>query len=95
MFSSDNARGSRCTKATALLLSWEDEVPQLPGLLEMGELKNVFVSLYRFEIEEWHIPSKNSHLELKVRTLQFLKDSASRDLKIVYYTGHRKLSTHR
>jgi hypothetical protein len=92
VFSSD--RRSRYTHVSALLLSWEDEDPQLPVSLEIRDLKDTFVDLYGFEVEEWRIPTLNSHMELNIRVLDFLKDSTSKHLKIVYYAGHGKLSNH-
>jgi hypothetical protein len=92
VFSSD--RRSRYTKVTALLLSWEDEDPQLPVSLEIKELKDVLVNLYGFEVDEYKISQINSHGALNLRILQFLEASDSKNLKIVYYAGHGKLSTH-
>jgi hypothetical protein len=92
VFSSD--RRSRYTQVSALLLSWEDEDPQLPVSLEIKELKDVFVNQYGFDVDEWQIPAANSHMELNMKVLQFLKDSSSKHLKIVYYAGHGKLSNH-
>jgi hypothetical protein len=87
-------RRSRYTQVSALLLSWEDEDPQLPVSLEIRALKEVFVELYGFEVEEWLIPPVESHGELNMRVLNFLKGSNSKHLKIVYYAGHGKLSNH-
>lgn len=92
VFSSD--RRSRYTKVTVLLLSWEDEDPQLPVSLEIEELKDVFVNLYGFEVDEWFIPPINSHGALNLKILQFLQDSCAKHLKLVYYAGHGRLSTH-
>jgi hypothetical protein len=91
-FSDD--RRSRYTQVSALLLSWKDEDPQLPVSVEIRALKEAFVNLYGFEVEEWQIPPTNSHMELNMRVLNFLKDSCSKHLKIVYYAGHGKLSNH-
>jgi hypothetical protein len=92
VFSSDQR--SRYTQVSALLLSWEDEDPQLPVSLEINALKDVLVNLYEFEVEEWKIPTQDSHMELNLKILQFLKDSSTKHLKIVYYAGHGKLSNH-
>lgn len=92
VFSTD--RRSRYTQVSALLLSWEDEDPQLPVSLEIHALKDVFVELYGFEVEEWLIPQVDSHGELNMKVLNFLKGSNSNHLKIVYYAGHGKLSNH-
>jgi len=92
VFSSD--RRSKYTKVSALLLSWEDEDPQLPVSLEIKELKDVLVNLYGFEVDEWNIPAANSHGALNLKILQFLEDSSTKHLKLVYYAGHGKLSNH-
>ncbi|TVY45494.1 hypothetical protein LSUB1_G000873 [Lachnellula subtilissima] len=92
VFASD--RRSRYTRVSALLLSWEDEDPRLPVSLEIRDLKHVFITLYGFEVQEWQIPAVDSHVELNMRVLQFLKDGGSGHLKIVYYAGHGKLSNH-
>jgi len=89
-----NDRRSKYTQVSALLLSWEDEDPRLPVSLEVCALKDVFVNLYGFEVEEWQIPATNSHMELNLKVLEFLKDSSINHLKIVYYAGHGKLSNH-
>jgi hypothetical protein len=92
VFSSD--RRSRYNKVSVLLLSWEDEDPELPVSLEIAALKDVFVDLYGFQVEEWLIPPQHSHMKLNMRVLNFLEDSSSRHLKIAYYAGHGKLSNH-
>jgi hypothetical protein len=92
VFSSD--RRSRYTQVSALLLSWEDEDPQLPVSLEINALKDVLVNLYGFEVDEWKIPAYESHMELNLKILHFLKDSSTKHLKVVYYAGHGKLSNH-
>lgn len=92
VFSSE--RRSRYTQVSALLLSWEDEDPQLPVSLEINTLKDVLVNLYGFEVEEWKIPARDSHIGLNRKILQFLEDSSTKHLKVVYYAGHGKLSNH-
>jgi hypothetical protein len=88
VFSSD--RRSKYTKVSALLLSWEEEDPQLPVSLEINTLKDVLVNLYGFEVEEWKIPAHDSHIRLNRKILQFLEDSYTKHLKVVYYAGHGK-----
>jgi hypothetical protein len=88
LFSSD--RRSKNTKVSTLLLSWEDEDPQLPVCWEINTLKDVLVNLYGFEIEEWKIPAHDSHIRLNRKILQFLEDSSTKHLKDVYYAGHGK-----
>ena len=85
---------SRYTQVSVILLSWEHEDPRLPVSLEISALKSVLVDLYGFDVEEYQIPAINSHLELNSRILNFLKDSDTKHLKIVYYAGHRKLNNH-
>ena len=92
VFSTD--RRSRYTQVSALLISWEDEDPQLPVSIEINALKAVFVDLYGFAVEEYQIPPMNSHKKLTRRILDFFDDENSKHLKIVYYAGHGKLSAH-
>lgn len=92
MFSS--ARRTRYVQVSALLLSWEDEDPRLPVPIERNALKDVIIELYGFEVEEWQIPAVNSRMELNLRVLNFLRNSDTKCLKIVYYAGHGKLSNH-
>lgn len=85
---------SRYSKVDVILLSWEDEDPKLPVSLEIKALAEVFLTLYGFEVEEWLIPSDNSHNKLQKKILQFLGDDEVSHLKIVYYAGHGKLTNH-
>ncbi|KAE9364287.1 hypothetical protein N431DRAFT_421152 [Stipitochalara longipes BDJ] len=94
VFSNTGDRRSRYTKVSAILLSWEDEDPNLPVSLEIESLRDVFINLYGFEVEEWRIPDVKSHTALNLKILQFLDDSDAKHLKIVYYAGHGKLSNH-
>jgi hypothetical protein len=87
-------KGSRYTHRSALLLSWDDEDPNLPVSLEISGLKDVLISLYDFEVEQYDIPAANSHMKVNSRILEFMNDSSSTHLKIVYYAGHGKLSNH-
>ncbi|PMD32388.1 hypothetical protein L207DRAFT_500093 [Hyaloscypha variabilis F] len=94
VFSNTGNRRSRYTKVSAILLSWADEDPNLPVSLEIEALRDVFINLYGFEVEEWKIPDVQSHTALNLKILQFLGDSDIKHLKIVYYAGHGKLSNH-
>ncbi len=85
---SNGKRRSKYTHVSALLLSWEDEDPQLPVSIEIAELKDVLESDYGFNVQEWQIPAEESHIELNSRVLRFLEDSSIKHLKIVYYAGH-------
>lgn len=89
-----NDRRSKYHQTSVLMLSWADEDPDLPVSLEICALRDVFVNLYSFGVEEWQIPAIDSHMELNLKILQFLKDSSPKHLKIVYYAGHGRLSNH-
>ncbi|KAF8854102.1 hypothetical protein BDZ45DRAFT_597553 [Acephala macrosclerotiorum] len=94
VFSGTGHRRFRYSRVSAILLSWEDEDPSLPVSLEIAALREVFINLYGFEVEEWKIPDVNSHTALNLKILQFLGDSDTKHLKIVYYAGHGRLSNH-
>jgi hypothetical protein len=83
---------SRYTKVDVILLSWEDEDPNLPVSREIKELAKIFSDLYAYDVEEWLIPADDSHNRLQKRILDFLGRSDPRHLKIVYYAGHGGLS---
>ena len=85
---------SRYSEVHVILLSWEDEDPKLPVSLEIKALADVFSDLYGFEVEQWLIPSDNSHNRLQKKILKFLGDDDAGHLKIVYYAGHGKLTNH-
>jgi hypothetical protein len=92
-----NTTTSRYTNVYVLLLSWEDEDPQLPVSLEILELFRVFKDIYRFETETWHIPEDDCHAEVCQKILDFKKvgGNSQEHLKIVYYAGHGKLERNR
>jgi hypothetical protein len=77
-----------------ILLSWFEEDPRLPVSLEINALAEVFSNAYGFEVEQWLIPSDNSHNKLQTKILNFLGDDNTSHLKIVYYAGHGKLTNH-
>jgi hypothetical protein len=85
---------SRYAKVDVILLSWEDEDPHLPVSVEITELASVFTNLYEYQVEQWLIPSDNSHNRLQTKILEFLGSSDPEHLKIVYYGGHGKLTNH-
>lgn len=85
---------SRYTEVHVIILSWEDEDPKLPVSLEIKALADVFTEIYGFEVEQWLIPSENSHNKLQSKVLKFLGDDDVGHLKIVYYAGHGKLTNH-
>ncbi|PMD33871.1 hypothetical protein L207DRAFT_589423 [Hyaloscypha variabilis F] len=85
---------SRYTKVDVILLSWEDEDPDLSISSEIRELSDTFTSLYGYQVEEWLIPAEDdSHNKLQVKILQFLWHSDPNHLKIVYYAGHSRLAS--
>jgi len=62
---------------------------------ELRRLSNVFQD-YGFVTKEWQIPSKNSHLDLMMKTGEFIRDADSdKNLFIVYYGGHGRISNER
>ena len=78
-----------------ILLSWEEEDPNLPVSIEIKELREIFKGLYGYEVEEYLIPTEyNCHNRLQSRILEFLGENDPRHLKIVYYAGHGKLTNH-
>jgi hypothetical protein len=85
---------SRYAKVDVILLSWEDEDPNLPVSVEITELASVFTNLYEYQVEQWLIPSDNSHNRLQAKILDFLGSGNPEHLKIVYYAGHGKLTNH-
>jgi hypothetical protein len=85
---------SRYMKIDVILLSWEDEDPKLPVSIEIRELADIFTSLYGYDVVQWLIPSEKPHIRLQAKILQFLGDSDPSHLKIVYYAGHGRLTSH-
>ena len=86
---------SRYRNIHVLLLSWEDEDPQLPVSLEISKLFDVFVNVYHFQAEIWHIPNENSHNIVSRKILEFAGNGSKDDMKIVYYAGHGRLTQNR
>jgi hypothetical protein len=85
-------QSSRYKEVNVILLSWEDEDPELPISSETRKLSDTFANLYRYHVEAWEIPVVDSHNRLQVKILQFLWNSDPSHLKIVYYAGHGKIS---
>jgi hypothetical protein len=80
-------------RVSVLLLSWEDEDPQLPVSQEIEKLETVFRLKYYFETAHFKIPDEDSHYRLTERVMAFVKpekDSGTH-LKILYYAGHGRL----
>ena len=56
---------------------------------ELTRLKNVFESHFRFNTEQWDIPSLQSARALQTKLYDFQDAHQSEDeLLIVYYNGH-------
>jgi len=89
-----NERKSRYTSVTVLVLSWQDEDPNLPVSLEISRLVDVFKEIYLFDVDEWKIPNQNSHWAVNQKIMTFVEPSSSdkEHLKIVYYAGHGRLT---
>jgi hypothetical protein len=85
---------SRYSKVYVLLISWQTQDPKLPVEKEIKALREVFGSIYRYDIEEFRIPDSASHAAVSERINEFVKlnNDSSSDLKIVYYAGHSRLS---
>jgi hypothetical protein len=92
-----NTSKLRYKTVSTLLLSWEDEDPNLPVSIEINELSAVFENGYGFETEKWKIPDQNSHARLNRKILDFVvtEDDPRDYLFIVYYAGHAKLTSDR
>jgi hypothetical protein len=89
-----NETKSRYTKTTVLMLSWEDEDPNLPVSLEISCLADVFRNVYRYHVDEWKIPNQSSHWAVNQKIMDFVRPAPDdrEHLKIVYYAGHGKLN---
>lgn len=85
---------SRYSRVYVLLISWQTQDPKLPVEKEIKALREVFGSIYRYDIEEFRIPDSASHAAVSERINEFVKlnNDSSSDLKIVYYAGHSRLS---
>ena len=89
-----NDTNSRYTKVSVLLLSWEDEDPELPVSREIEKLHAVFRDYYGYETEHWTIPDEHAHWKLSEKIMDFAKpeEGSKTHLKIVYYAGHGRLT---
>jgi hypothetical protein len=92
-----NDTTSRYSKTSVLMLSWQDEDPNLPVSIEISRLSDVFEHMYKFEVDSWKIPAKHSHFELNQKIGAFVRpgDDGTQHLKIVYYAGHARLAKNR
>lgn len=82
--------GNRYEEAHVLLLSWEDD--NLGVEREIRRLKHVFSVLYRFDVQEFKIPSKTPGKATTSRISDFLENDSPSSLLIVYCAGHAHLS---
>jgi len=89
-----NETKSRYTSVTVLVLSWQDEDPNLPVSLEISRLVDVFKNIYHFDVDEWKIPNQNSHWAVNQKIMTFVAPGPNdkEHLKIVYYAGHARLT---
>jgi hypothetical protein len=94
IFPDNGERASKYTRVDVILLSWEDEDPRLPVSEEVKALARTFEDVYGYNVEQWLIPSQQSHIKLQGKILQFLGDDVPDNLKIIYYAGHGKLTNH-
>ena len=87
---------SRYSKGYVLMLTWEDVASRSPES-EVTKLSNVFKDVYRFEVENWIIPSEasNSATNQKISDFINLGGNSDDDLKIVYYAGQTRLIKNR
>jgi hypothetical protein len=89
-----NDAKSKYTSVTVLMLSWEDEDPNLPVSIEISKLFDVFNQVYGFDVERWEIPDRNPQWALTQKIMEFVRPGPDErsDLKIVYYAGHGRLT---
>ncbi|KAH6713371.1 hypothetical protein BKA61DRAFT_552970 [Leptodontidium sp. MPI-SDFR-AT-0119] len=89
-----NDTKSRYTKVSVLMLSWENEDPNLPVSQEIDKLYDVFKNQYRYETDRWTIPDENCHYKLTEKIMDYVKpaEDSKTHLKIVYYAGHARLT---
>jgi len=78
----------------ALLLHWEED--DLGVKVEVERLRTVLEEYYRYSVEEWVIPSTDSHNQLGDEIRRFSRAYKSKDnLLVVYYGGHGYLNAQR
>ncbi|KAI9643508.1 hypothetical protein NHQ30_008127 [Ciborinia camelliae] len=92
-----NDHYSRYTEVHALLISWEDEDPDLQVYAEIQSLRKVLEEDYHFEVQTYAIPNFGSHNALAKKISRFVDYEGKNEknvksmkniLKIVYYGGH-------
>ena len=79
---------SRYKEVHALLLSWQDD--NLGVAKEISELQNVLRWNYRYQVDEWQIPSNRPQRLLRQRIGQLLDDYEDRETLLIVYYGGRK-----
>ena len=82
------------TAVYVLLLRWAED--DLGVQFESSALRKVFETQFRFDVEEWQIPSLNSTRALQKKLYGFQDAHQSEtELLIVYYGGHAKADSRR
>ena len=75
------------TKSSVLLLRWEED--DLGTEVEANDLENVFRDMYRYDTEQYLIPSHDSVTQLEYVLNDFRKaNDDENNLLILYYGGH-------
>ncbi|KAF8850218.1 hypothetical protein BDZ45DRAFT_679913 [Acephala macrosclerotiorum] len=88
-----NRGRSRYAKVNACLIRWAEDETVQP---ELERLYDVFKHGYGFEVEDWTIPTINSHRKLMGKALDFIEEFDARDnLFVVYYAGHGTINENR
>lgn len=82
-----NATNAVLYKAVkVLMLSWKDSA-QKEFKQQLQRLSTEFKA-HNFDVEEYDIESKRSHLRLSLRLSEFLNYDDDDTLLIIYYSGH-------
>jgi hypothetical protein len=81
------------SRVSCLLLSWANEDANVPPKYEVPELAQLFRMAYNFDVDQYVIPSRGSHVAVMAKVQRFLEDEGPTHLKIVYYGGHGKVSS--
>ena len=82
------------TAVHVLLLRWDED--DLGVHREISRLRSVFRDQFRFEVEEWNIPTLDPYHSLQDKIFHLQKSHQTpSDLLIVYYGGHSDPDTRR
>ncbi|KAI9663726.1 MAG: hypothetical protein M1821_007216 [Bathelium mastoideum] len=77
----------RYNDVSVLLLRWEDD--NLGTQTELNDLRDIFQGVYRYNVEQYLIPSNDPTLHLEDRLNDFRRAyGAEGNLLILYYGGH-------